>query len=165
VVLALPEPKIVVLGSLQVGVPSVDIDPKLRIVDLRVEIVAEFTPDYVLIRGSLVNSKVAEYTISGDLGLLIRWNGGPDFGLTIGGFFPKFTPPAELAGLSRLTLEISPPIPWLKVKAEIYFSITSNTVQFGGKVTLDADLEVAEAKAGSAWTRSSSGRRVSISFF
>jgi len=147
VVLALPEPKIVVLGSLQVGVPSADIDPKLRIVDLRVEIVAEFTPDYVLIRGSLVNSKVAEYTISGDLGLLIRWNGGADFGLTIGGFFPKFTPPPELAGLSRLTLEISPPIPWLKVKAEIYFAITSNTVQFGGKVTLDADLEVAEAKA------------------
>ena len=33
------------------------------------------------------------------------------------------------------------------MKAEIYFAITSNTVQFGGRITLDADLEVAEAKA------------------
>lgn len=147
VVLALPDPKMVVLGTLQVAVPSADVDPKLRVVDLRVEIVAEFTPDYTLIRGSLVNSKVAEYTISGDLGLLIRWNGGAAFALTIGGFFPKFTPPPELAGLNKLTLKISPPIAWLEVKAEIYFAITSNTVQFGGKITLDADLEVAEAKA------------------
>ena len=47
IVLALPDPKMVVLGTLQVAVPSADVDPKLRIVDLRVEIVAEFTPDYL----------------------------------------------------------------------------------------------------------------------
>jgi len=73
IVLALPEPKIVVLGSLQVVVPSVEVPPPLRIVDLNIEIAAEFTPDYVWIGGSLINSKLGNVTVSGDMGLLIRW--------------------------------------------------------------------------------------------
>ena len=40
IVLSLPDPKIVILGALQVGVPSADIDPKLRIVDIHAELLA-----------------------------------------------------------------------------------------------------------------------------
>ena len=147
VVLAIPDPRIVVLGSLQVVVPSIDVAEELRIVDLRLEVVAEFTPDYIWIGGSLVNSKMAGITLTGDMGLLIRWNGGAVFALSAGGFFPKYVPPPEMAGMRRVTLELSPPIAFLQVRAEAYFAITSNSVQFGGKVTITADLDPAEGKA------------------
>jgi hypothetical protein len=45
--IGLPDPKVILLGALQVGVPSAKVDEKLRIVDLRAEIYGEFTPDYV----------------------------------------------------------------------------------------------------------------------
>ncbi len=148
VVLALPDPKLVILGTAQIVVPSPDVPEALRIVDLRLEVAAEFTPDYVWLGASLVNSKIANMTVSGDFGLLIRWNGGAAFALSAGGFFPKYTPPPEMADMRRLALEMSPPIPWLKVRAEAYFAVTSNSVQFGGRVTLIADLG---AVGGKAW--------------
>ena len=139
--------------------PSADIDPSLRIVDLRAEIFARDHARLPVDLRHLAGSKIAQYTVSGEIGVLIRWNGGAAFALSVGGFFPKYHAAARATGCNKLTLEISPPIPWLKVRAEAYFAVTSNTVQFGGKVTLDADLEVAEAKAWIASTRSSSGRR------
>lgn len=147
IILALPDPKIVILGAVQIGVPSADAPPDLRIVDLRIEIAAEFTPDYVFIGGSLANSKLAGLTVSGDLGMLIRWNGGAAFALSVGGFFPKFTPPPELADMRRLALELSPPVDFLKVRAEAYFAITANSVQFGGRVTITAKLGPVSGKA------------------
>jgi hypothetical protein len=147
IVLSLPDPKLVLLGALQIGVPSADVEEKLRIVDLRAEVYGEFTPDYLSILVSLAHSKVAGITISGDLGLLIRWGGGAAFALSVGGFFPKYEPPPELAGLKRVALELSPPVDFLTVHAEAYFAITANTVQFGGGVVVHASLGPVEGKA------------------
>ncbi len=140
IVLALPEPAIVILGAVQIGVPSADAPENLRIVDLRAELMAEITPDFFLVRVSLANSKVAGITISGDMGMLIRWSGGGAFALSAGGFFPKYTPPPELADLQRMALEMSPPVDFLTLRATAYFAITANTLQFGGSVSLSADL-------------------------
>jgi len=148
IVLALPDPKVILLGTLDVGVPSADIEESKRIVKLHAEILGEFTPDYLLFLISLTNSKIATIAVSGDIGLLIRWNGGANFAMSVGGFFPKYTPPPELADLRRIALQLAPPVDWLKVRAEGYFAITANSVQFGGRVTVSADLGPV---SGEAW--------------
>lgn len=140
IVLALPDPKLVILGAVQIGVPSADAPENLRIVDLHAELMAEITPDFFLLRVSLANSKVAGIAISGDLGMLIRWSGGSAFAFSAGGFFPKYTPPPELADLQRIALEMSPPVDFLTVRATAYFAVTANTLQFGGAVYVSADL-------------------------
>jgi hypothetical protein len=147
VVLSLPDPMIVLLGALQIGVPSADVDEKLRIVDLRAEVYGEFTPDYLLLLVSISQSKLAGIPITGDLGLFVRWGGGAAFALSVGGFFPKYQPPPELAGMKRIAIEMSPPVKWLAVHAEGYVAITSNTVQFGGKIVVIADLGPVSGKA------------------
>ena len=147
IVLSLPDPKLVILGALQIGVPSADIDPKLRIVDIHAELLGVFTPDYFFIRISISQSKIAQLTISGDLGILVRWGGGAAFALSVGGFFPKYVPPPELGGLRRITIEMSPPVAWISVTVTAYVAVTSNTIQFGGSVTVKADLGVVSAKA------------------
>ncbi|MEP6491827.1 MAG: DUF6603 domain-containing protein [bacterium] len=147
VVLALPDPMLVILGVVSVIVPSPDVPVLLRVVDLHAELMIVFSPDYLLIRVSLVKSKIANMTVSGDIAIFIRWVGGPDLAISIGGFFPKYTPPPEVTGLRPITVEVSPPIPWLTVRAEAYFAITPNSVQFGGRVTLIADLGIVGGKA------------------
>jgi hypothetical protein len=147
VVLALPNPAIVILGAVQVGVPSADAPENLRIVDLRAELMAEITPDFFLVRVSLANSKIAGIVISGDLGVLIRWSGGGEFAFSAGGFFPKYHPPPELSDMRRLALELSPPVDFIKLRASAYFAITANTLQFGGAVALSADLGVVSGRA------------------
>jgi hypothetical protein len=144
--IALPDPKLILLGAVQIGVPSAKVDPKLRIVDLHAEVYGEFTPEYLLILIGLSNSKIAQISISGDMGLLIRWAGGADFALSVGGFFPGYEPPKELTGLRRITIDLSP-ASFLSIKAEAYFAITTNSIQFGGGIHLTAKVGPAEGKA------------------
>jgi hypothetical protein len=96
IVLALPDPKLVIIGALQIGVPSADAPPKLRVVDIHAELLGEITSDFFFLIVSLAPSKLAGLTISGDLGVLVRWAGGSAFAISIGGFFPKYTPPTQL---------------------------------------------------------------------
>jgi Family of unknown function (DUF6603) len=147
IMLGLPDPKIILLGAVQVGVPSALVDEKLRIVDLRAEIYGEFTSESILFLIGLNNSKLAEMPLSGDLGLFIRWAGGADFALSAGGFFPGFPAPSELASMRRIRINQSP-AKWLEIYVDAYFAITANSIQLGGGYHLHADVGVAE---GSAW--------------
>ncbi len=145
IVLSLPDPLLVLLGSVRIGVPSPKAEP--RIVDLQAEVYGEFTPDHLLLIVGLVNSKVAGIAISGDIGLYIQWAGGGDFAISIGGFFPGYEPPAALSGLRRIAIDMSP-ASWLTLRAEGYFAVTTNSLQFGVSVRLEAKLGPV---AGKAW--------------
>ncbi len=148
IVLCLPDPKLVVLGALEVAVPSTEVPDEIKIIQLRAEVFGEFTPDYLLILVSINSSKIAGIPITGDLGLFIRWAGEAAFAMSVGGFFPKYKAPAELSDMRRIAVDLSPSgTKWLTIRAEGYFAVTSNTVQFGGAVRLTADLSVASAKA------------------
>jgi hypothetical protein len=147
VVLSLPDPVVVVLGVLTVVVPTPETPPDARTVDFHLEVFAAFTSDYVLIRGELVNSKLARTTVNGSMGMLVRWGGEADFAISAGGFYPKYQPPKELAEMKRLSVEFSPPIDLLKVRAEAYFAIGPSTLQFGGGITITADVGIASGKA------------------
>jgi hypothetical protein len=147
IVLCLPDPKLVLLGAVQIGVPSAEVPANKRIVDLRAEIYGEFTPEYLLFIVSLNNSRVATLHIGGDLGLLVRWAGGENFALSVGGFHPRYTAPPELADLRRLSLDLAPGIDWLRFTAEGYFALTANSLQFGGALYFKASVGPADAEA------------------
>ena len=85
VVIALPDPKVILIGSLRVALP----DPDVPIVDLRADLYGEITPDHLLFLVSLSGSRLASFTVTGDFGLLIAWGDDPDFALSAGGFHPE----------------------------------------------------------------------------
>jgi hypothetical protein len=147
VALSLPDPKVVILGAIEIGVPSADIKPDKRIVDIHADLLGEITPDYFLLKVSIAKSKLFTLTLSGDIALFIKWAGEGAFALSVGGFFPKYDAPKEIGKLDRLSVAFKPPVDWLKITAEAYVAITSNSIQFGGKLDLSADVGVASAHA------------------
>lgn len=139
VLLSLPDPAIVIIGRVRIALPA----PQLPIVDLRAMVYGEITPDHLLILVSLNGSRIAFFTVGGDIGFLVRWGGSPEFAVSAGGFHPRYTPPRELAGMKRLSIDLSPPA-ILTLRSESYFALTSNSVQLGSRVELGADLGVAD---------------------
>ncbi|KUI27718.1 hypothetical protein AU196_21110 [Mycobacterium sp. IS-1742] len=125
-ILSLPDPKVLVLGRLRIAVPA-EFAP---IIDLKAEIYGEFSGDRVLILAALVDSRIGFFSVAGEFGMLLRLGTDPTFVLSAGGFHPRYQPPGELAGLRRITAEISPPAFHLRLEA--YAAVTTNTVQFGG---------------------------------
>jgi hypothetical protein len=109
---------------------------------------AEITSEHFLLFATLADSKIASLAVSGDLGLLIGWGTGV-FGLSVGGFHPSYSEaPAELAGLRRLAIDLSPPKQKiLTIRIEAYFAITAGAVMLGVKGELKADVGVASVKA------------------
>ena len=147
IALSLPDPKVVLLGALRVAVPSVDTPRELAIVDLNAGIYGEITPERFLLVVGLTDSRVAGFAVSGDIGLLIAWGADAEIAISVGGFHPRFSPPAALGGLRRISIGMAP-APGVSLHASGYVAITSNTLQFGASVRLVADLEVV---SGEAW--------------
>lgn len=138
VVISLPDPTVRMLGRLRVALPAA-----APIIDLNAEIYGEFTGRRILIVCSLVNSRLAFATLSGDFGTLIRFGDDSTFALSAGGFHPAFIgAPPELAGLRRLVVDFSPPL-GLQLRAEGYFAVTPNTLQLGGRVEVGYTVGVA----------------------
>lgn len=138
VLISLPDPRIVIIGRVRIALPA----PEVAIIDLRATVYGEITPEHLLVLVSLRGSHIAGFTITGDIGFLIRWAGSPEFAITAGGFHPRFDPPKELRGMQRLGMDLSPPS-ILRLRAESYFALTSNSVQLGSRVEMGADLAVA----------------------
>ena len=146
IVISLPDPKVVILGNVQIGVPSADVEEKLRVVDLRAELMGEITPDYFFLKVSLHKSKIFKLEVTGDIAIFIMWAGEGAFVLSVGGFFPGYEAPKQVGKLSRVGIKFAPPVDWLSISATAYIAITSNTVQFGGRVELKAKVGPAKAE-------------------
>jgi hypothetical protein len=134
IVLTWPSPKLlVILGRLRVLAP----DPLLPTVDINADFVGviSFEEPSVAFDAALVDSRIAGYNLTGDLALRL---GQPGFILAIGGFHPRFTPPASVPALRRLALDVSAD-PVTKIRAEAYLAVTSNTFQIGLHARLDID--------------------------
>lgn len=82
---------------------------------------------------SLEGSKLLIWTIDGDIAVRVRGGEVPYFLLSAGGFHKKVSPPEglKLRKMDRLSVTFFEGNP--HVYAELYFAITSNTLQFGGK--------------------------------
>jgi hypothetical protein len=135
IVLSLPDPTVVILGQLHIAVPA----PELPIVNMKADVLGEFSSDLVLVLVSLVDSQVAGFAVSGDFGLLLRFGSSPEVAFSAGGFHPRFQPPPELAKLRRVSIDVSPPAV-LTLRAEAYLALTTNTFQLGTHIEVGADL-------------------------
>ncbi|GHD44082.1 DUF6603 domain-containing protein [Mycetocola manganoxydans] len=146
VVLALPDPMVVILGSLRVRVPT----KEAPITDIRADVFIAITPEYLLLFASMRDSKVAGFKISGDLGLYIQWSGSGAFEFSIGGFHPEFEKltgeKPKLGEMDRLKIDLSPSKS-ISFVITGYFAITAGSVQLGVDGRLNADFAVIVVKA------------------
>ncbi len=134
-VLSFPDPTVVILGQLRVRLPA----PELPIVDIKADLYGEFSSERVLVLVMLSDSRIALFAVEGDIGILLRFGSDPEFAISAGGFHPRFTPPHELAGMRRIAIDLSPPA-LLRLRAEAYFALTSNSLQLGCRVELSAEI-------------------------
>ena len=142
--LELPAPvRLAVLGRLRMVLPSED----AAIVEIHMDVlgVVDFQRGEISIDATLYDSRIAAFTLTGDMALRAGWLDHPGFAMSAGGFHPRFQPPAGFPALGRLALSLgtgdNP-----RLRLESYLALTSNTAQFGAR------LEVYAAAAGSAFS-------------
>ena len=139
VVIELPEPiRIILIARLQALLPSASA-PLVRI-NLDALGVLDLGQDTLSLDATLFDSKLIDFTLSGDMALRANWSSSQrEFLLAIGGYHPQFTPPAGFPALQRLTIDM-PSGAISKLRLAAYLAISSNTVQFGA--TLDVFIGV-----------------------
>jgi hypothetical protein len=86
---------------------------------------------------TLAGSWIVGLAVRGEVYLLVRGGRQPEFVLSAGGFHPRYTRPAGVPALQRLQLDLAPG-GGFGMRMEAYFAVTSNSVQFGGQVQLEA---------------------------
>jgi hypothetical protein len=139
ILLEIPRPAFAILGILRVTLPTQD----APILDLKVAFlgVVDFQKSQLSFDASLLDSHVVSMTLTGDMAVRVYWGDDSNLLLTVGGFHPAYTPPPMgLPALQRLAIDIFPGTP--KIRAESYFAVTSNTVQFGARVEVSAGASV-----------------------
>jgi hypothetical protein len=139
IVLEIPRPGFVILGILRIALPVED----APILDLRVNFlgIVDFEKGQLSFDASLYDSHVLSLPLTGDMAVRFFWGENANLLLTVGGFHPAYTPPPMgLPALQRLAIDLFPGKP--RIRAEGYFAITSNTIQFGAKIEVSAGASV-----------------------
>jgi hypothetical protein len=138
-ILDLPRPAFFVIGRLRIGLPFQD----APLFDIRVAFAGgvDFEAGQLWFDGTLHDSRVLAFPLTGDMAIRLYWKQDANFVLTIGGFHPAYTPPPMALGqLQRLGITIFSGNP--RLRAETYVAITSNTVQFGAKAELYFGVDI-----------------------
>jgi hypothetical protein len=125
---------IVILGRLALALPTAD-DPVL-LLQLTFIGALEFDKRRLWFFASLFDSRILFITIDGEMGLLVDYSDTPNFVMSVGGFHPQLkAPPLPFPTPNRIALNIINES-YARVRAEAYFAITTNSVQFGAKAEL-----------------------------
>lgn len=142
VLIQLPGPVIALVGSVRAGIPGLTAFLRLRADILGV---LDFPARTATVDASLVDSGVLGiFTIYGDLAFAVSWGADPYTVLSLGGFYPGFSPePAKIRPLNRLGMALDVPLPGLTFRAEGYLAATSNTLQLGGRLEVGIDAGIA----------------------
>jgi hypothetical protein len=130
VILEVPDPvRLAIIGLIDVGLPSAD----AALIELHIDVLGtiDFAAKKLAIDGSLFDSRVLIYALSGDLAMRLTWGSDPNFLFSLGGFNPRFnTAGLDLPQMKRMSVSIgdgdNP-----RISSNSYFAITSNTLQFG----------------------------------
>ena len=134
--LELPSPvRLVALGRMRALLPE-ERDPVVR---LQVDVlgVIDFDQQTAAVDATLIDSRIAQFALTGDLALRLGWGPNPVFLLAVGGFHPRFAAPPGFPALDRVAVALaSGDNP--KLRLEAYLALTSNTVQFGARVDVGA---------------------------
>ena len=141
-VIEVPDPvRLAILGVMRLNLPT----EKLALIYIQINFLAaiDFDKKQFSLDASLINSRILTFTLTGDMAIRIYWGDDANFLFTVGGFHPAYKPPPlGLPPLKRLALIIFSGNP--DIRAESYFAVTSNTVQFGAKLSLSAKAGPAE---------------------
>src|SRR5215468_726032 len=126
---------VAILGVLRLAIAGDDGD---SILQLQVNFIGaiEFDKKRGWFFAALFDSRLLTITIEGEMGLLIAVGDEPNFLMSNGGFHPLFpVPPLPFPAPKRLALDIIN-TDYARIRAEAYFAITPNTVQFGARAQL-----------------------------
>lgn len=140
IVLALPRGVIALLGQVSVYLPT----KPAPVSEIHVDAsgILDAGGGRLSLDGSLHDSRLVSFTLSGQMAFLLTWGASPSFLFSVGGFNPHFLPPPGMGQLERLTLEMGFGTP--RISARAYLAITSNTYQFGARCDLYAGYGPAE---------------------
>ena len=135
----LPGPrKIFIAGSGRLVIGSED----FALVYLRLDFIGgvDLTASLIFFDGALVNSHLLGIMrITGGMAFRLAYGANGYFLLSIGGFHPQFVPGGlALPKVPRAGASVDLSIVWFR--QEMYFAITSNTVQFGSRT--EAGVEI-----------------------
>jgi hypothetical protein len=133
VIMEVPDPiRILILGLIDAGLPTAD----AALIEIHIDILGlvDFAAQTLSIDGSMFDSNVLIYSMTGDLALRLYWGNDPNFVFSLGGFNPHFdTSSLNIPAMQRCSVSIgdgdNP-----RISANNYFAITSNSVQFGANV-------------------------------
>jgi hypothetical protein len=129
--------RLTIIGKLVLALP----DPDAPLVFLQAAFAGFVDPaePSVLFVASLTGSHLVGVPLTGDLLLLAR--GGPDSTLVIsaGGFHPAFPVPRGVPALRRMSMDLCP-VSWISMRCDAYFALTPNTLQFGVRLELAAEV-------------------------
>lgn len=123
-ILELPAPvRLVILGRLRAVLPDAD----LAVVRLQMDVlgVIDFDRREASVDATPVDSRLAAFTLTGDMALRLSWGAAPVFLLAVGGFNPRFLPPPGFPRLDRVAVALATgDNPRLRLEA--YLALTSN---------------------------------------
>jgi hypothetical protein len=133
IIIELPEPiRIILLARLAVRLPS-ESDSLVRI-NMDALGVLDLGQDSLSLDAPLFDSRLLKFALSGDMALRANWGSGPrEFLLSVGGFHPRFIPPAGFPTLKRMSIDMSSGA-IATLHLESYLAITSNTLQIGANL-------------------------------
>jgi hypothetical protein len=140
-VLELPHPlRLVILGKLGIALPV----PDDAIVLLQIEVLGIFDFDQktISVDGTLGDSRIVTFPISGDMALRASYGSSPSLAMSAGGFNPQFqSPPTFPAKMDRMAIALADgDNPRLRLEA--YFAVTSNTIQAGARLDLYVEKDM-----------------------
>jgi hypothetical protein len=130
VLLEVPDPvRLAIIGLIDCGLPTEDV----ALISLHIDVLGtiDFGAKKLAISGSLFDSNVLIYSLSGDLEMRLTWGADPSFLFSLGGFNPHFnTAGLDIPPMNRMSISIgdgdNP-----RISSNSYFAVTSNTLQFG----------------------------------
>lgn len=138
IILELPAPiRIALIGRLTLALPEEE-----AIVQLRMDVlgILDFDRREVSIDATLFDSRIAAFTISGDMALRLNFGASPAFAMSAGGFHPRFPQPPDFPALNRMAIALADSEnPRLRLEA--YFATTPATLQFGARLDVFADAD------------------------
>lgn len=129
-----PSGRILIIGKLSSNIPN----KRDALIKVNMGILGriDFNEGKIQLKGSLYNSEILGFPLSGDIIVAASWKKSRYFIMSVGGFNPKYTPPSDfpIKDLSRLSVSVTS---WVNIQG--YWAMTPNTTQMGGKA--EAKLE------------------------
>jgi hypothetical protein len=125
---------VAIVGVLKLALPTAD--KPLVVIQANFAGAIEFDKKRGYFFAALFESRVLTMTLEGEMGMLIAVGDDANFVVSVGGFHPSFKPPPlPFPSPKRLALAILNEDN-ARIRAETYFAVTTNTVQFGAQAEL-----------------------------